>query len=137
MNGSFLRRAAGEGARYLVASGIAFALDFAAYVVLIRVAGVHYLLAAPAGFAIGLLCVYLISVRWVFPVRRLADPRVEFAVFAGIGLVGMAVNEAVIFLGVERLRLSYELAKLLSAAVVFSINFTLRKLLLFTRFDLR
>ncbi|HYD57561.1 MAG TPA: GtrA family protein [Burkholderiales bacterium] len=132
-----MRRAAGEGARYLVASGIAFALDFAAYVVLIRVAGVHYLLAAPAGFAIGLLCVYLISVRWVFPVRRLADPRVEFAVFAGIGLVGMAVNEAVIFLGVERLRLSYELAKLLSAAVVFSINFTLRKLLLFTRFDLR
>jgi putative flippase GtrA len=129
-----LRSLATEGTRYLLASAVAFAVDFAAYVGLIRLAGWHYLLAAPAGFALGLVAVYVLSVRWVFRVRRLQNPRVEFAVFAAIGVLGMGVNEAVIYAAVEYARLSYELAKVASAAVVFSINFALRKALLFTRY---
>lgn len=129
-----LRTLAGEGTRYLAASAVAFAVDFSAYVALIRLAGVHYLFAAPAGFALGLFTVYFISVRWVFRVRRLQDARLEFAMFAAIGLLGMAVNEAVIYAAVEHAGLSFELAKVASAAVVFSLNFTLRKLLLFTRY---
>lgn len=129
-----LRGLAGEGTRYLLASGVAFAVDFAAYVALIRLAGWHYLLAAPAGFALGLLAVYALSVRWVFRVRRLQDARLEFALFAAIGVLGMGVNEAVIYIAVEQGRLSFELAKLASAAIVFSLNFALRKLLLFTRY---
>lgn len=129
-----LRSLATEGTRYLLASAAAFALDFATYVGLIRLAGWHYLLAAPAGFALGLLVVYVLSVRWVFRVRRLQDARIEFAVFAAIGVLGMGVNEAVIYVAVEHARLSFELAKVTSAAVVFSINFALRKALLFTRY---
>lgn len=129
-----LRSLATEGTRYLLASAVAFATDFAAYVGLIRLAGWHYLLAAPAGFALGLLVVYVLSVRWVFHVRRVQNARVEFALFAAIGLLGMAINEAVIYAAVEHARLSFELAKVASAAVVFSINFALRKALLFTRY---
>lgn len=129
-----LRSLATEGTRYLLASAVAFAIDFAAYVGLIRLAGWHYLLAAPAGFALGLLAVYVLSVRWVFRVRRLQNARVEFAIFAAIGVLGMGVNEAVIYVAVEHARLSYELAKAASAAVVFAINFALRKALLFTRY---
>jgi putative flippase GtrA len=110
---------AGEGTRYLVASAAAFAVDFAAYVALIRLASWHYLLAAPAGFALGLATIYVLA---------------EFALFAAIGLLGMTVNEAVIYAAVEHGRLSFEAAKLASAAVVFTLNFTLRKLLLFTRY---
>ena len=47
-----LRGLLGEGARYLAASGIAFVVDFGLYVALIRVAGVHYLVAAPVAFAL-------------------------------------------------------------------------------------
>lgn len=128
-----MRGAIGEGARYLVAGAAALALDFSCYVALIRLAGVHYLVAAPVGFALGLALVYLLSIRWVFPVRRLTDARIEFAVFALIGFAGMALNQAIIYAGVEGLRLAYEPAKLLSAATVFLFNFGCRKLLLFTR----
>ena len=48
-------------------------------------------------------------------------------------LCGMALNQAAIYAGVEHLGLTYEHAKLLSAGIVFSFNFALRKLLLFTR----
>jgi putative flippase GtrA len=121
-----------EGARYFAAGGAAFVVDFALYVALIRAAGVHYLIAAPIGFAAGLGIVYALSVRWVFGFRRLADRRMEFAVFAAVGFAGILLNEGIIFAGVERAQLSYELAKIVSAAVVFWFNFALRKVLLFT-----
>ena len=128
------RGAADEGLRYFAASALAFGIDLAIYSGLIRIAGVHYLFAAPAGFVLGLALIYLLSVRWVFAERRLANPRAEFAVFALIGFVGMAINEAVIYAGVDRFALGYEQAKIPSAAVVFCFNFVSRKLLLFTRY---
>jgi putative flippase GtrA len=122
-----------EGMRYLAASAFALGVDFGAYMGLIRLASVHYLVAAPTGFMLGLVAIYVLSVRWVFAVRRFADARAEFAVFALIGAAGLGLNQAVIYAGVELLSLSPELAKVLSAGAVFCFNFGLRKLLLFTR----
>ena len=124
---------AGEGVRYVAAAALALALDFGVYVGLIRLVELHYLLAAPAGFAVGLATIYALSIRWVFRERRLSDRRAEFAIFAAIGLVGMALNQAVVYASVEWLALSYEHAKLLSAASVFCLNFASRKIFLFTR----
>ena len=92
-----------------------------------------HLIAAPIGFAFGLATIYLLSVRWVFRFRRVADRRAEFAVFAVIGLAGMALNQGIIYAAVQMLPGSYEVAKLISAGTVFCFNFALRKLLLFTR----
>jgi putative flippase GtrA len=70
----------------------------------------------------------------VFAERRLESARAEFAIFAAIGMGGLALNQLVVYGGVEWLSLSYELAKLASAVVVFCFNFGCRKLLLFTRY---
>jgi putative flippase GtrA len=129
-----LRSIAKEGVRYFGASALALAIDLATYSGLIYIVGVHYLVAAPVGFALGLALVYLLSVRWVFAERRLADRRVEFTVFALIGLAGMGINELVIYAGVDRFALAPVPAKLVSAGLVFSFNFATRKLLLFTRY---
>ena len=128
-----LRAIARESARYLIASVIALALDFALYAGLIRLAGVHYLVAAPAGFMLGLLTIYLLSAHWAFAVRRYDDVRLEFALFAAIGGAGLLLNQAVIYAGVAAADLSPESAKLVSAALVFGFNFSARKLLLFSR----
>jgi putative flippase GtrA len=126
--------AAGEGARYFAASAIALGVDFGTYVGLFRLAGVHYLAAAPVGFALGLATIYLLSVRWVFKVRRFVDRRAEFLLFALIGIGGLALNQAIIYAGVQLLTLSPENAKIVSAGGVFCFNFVSRKLLLFTRY---
>ena len=129
-----LRSLAAESVRYFGASALALSVDMAMLGGLIYAAGVHYLVAAPLGFAAGLALIYLLSVRWVFAERRLADRRIEFAVFALIGLAGMAINELVIYVGVERFALNPVQAKIPSAALVFCFNFASRKLLLFTRY---
>lgn len=122
-----------EWLRYVAAGLVALGVDFGIYVGLIRLAGVHYLVAAPLGFAFGLATVYLLSIRWVFGYRRLADRRAEFALFAMIGLAGMALNQGIIYLAVQAMPGAYEIAKILSAGMVFCFNFVSRKLLLFTR----
>jgi putative flippase GtrA len=134
MKDMVLRRVMGEGSRYFAASAAAFAVDFAIYLGLIRFASVEYLVAAPIGFAAGLATIYLLSIRWVFASRRMADARTEFAAFTAIGLAGMALNQLAIYAGVAWASLSYELAKLAAAGAVFCFNFALRKLLLFTRY---
>ena len=124
-----------EWLRYVAAGTVALGVDFGTYVALIRLAGVNYLVAAPAGFALGLATIYVFSVRWIFTHRRIADARLEFIVFALIGLAGMALNQIVIYGGVEWFALSYEAAKIVSAAIVFCFNFAARKMLLFTRYS--
>jgi putative flippase GtrA len=121
-----------EGIRYLGASAVALAADAGTYVALIRGAGIDYLVAAPASFMLGLLVIYFFSTRWVFACRRLKDARVEFAVFATIGLIGLCLNQLVIYAGVAHSGLSAEAAKLASVSLVFGFNFVSRKLLLFT-----
>lgn len=128
-----LRSIAEEGIRYFGASAVALAVDFGVYAGLIRFAAVHYLIAAPIGFALGLATIYALSIRWVFRQRRLVDRRAEFALFAVIGLAGMALNQIIIYAAVAMLPGSYEVAKFISAGMVFCFNFISRKLLLFTR----
>lgn len=127
-------RVADEGIRYFAASALALAIDFGIYVGLIRLADVHYLIAGPVGFSLGLATIYVLSTRWVFRERRLADRRTEFALFALVGLAGMALNQLVLFAAVQWLGASFEVAKIISAGMVFSFNFATRKLLLFTRY---
>ena len=129
------RGVAHEGLRYFAASALALAVDFGSYSGLIRLAGVDYLVAAPIGFALGLATVYALSIRWVFRQRRLVNARAEFLLFALIGLAGMALNQGIVYAGVEMFALSPELAKIVSAGLVFCFNFASRKLLLFTRFN--
>lgn len=131
---SRLHALAGEGARYLAASALALAIDFGTYSGLIRLAGVHYLVAAPVGFGLGLATIYLLCVRWVFRERRLRDARAEVTLFVLLGIAGMGLNQAILYAGVEGFGLVYEAAKIVSAGFVFCFNFGTRKLLLFTRY---
>jgi len=127
-----LHGVADEGVRYFAASALALAVDFGTYSGLIRLAGVDYLIAAPIGFALGTAVIYTLSIRWVFRHRRMKDARAEFVLFVLLGLTSLALNQLVIYTGVEVLSLSYEIAKVLSMGIVFCFNFGSRKLLLFT-----
>lgn len=119
--------------RYLLASGVAFGVDFGALYLLTSYAGLHYLQAAAAGFTLGLITVYLLSVTWVFKTRKFSDTRLEFIVFSLVGFGGLLLNELSMYVLTGILGLYYLGAKVLSVFVVFSWNFAVRKLMLFTR----
>ena len=121
-----------EFMRYGIASALALAGDFGTLVVLTELAGVYYLTSAAAGFTVGILIAYVLSVRWVFSKRRLADASTERAIFLLIGLAGLAINHVVMFALTEIALLPYAVSKIGSAGLVFAFNFSIRKIVLFT-----
>jgi len=125
-------RLARELVRYFGVSAAALALDVALLWLQVSVIGVPYLAAAGISFLSGTAFVYWTSVRHIFGFRRLESARNEFAVFLVLGLVGLAINLGVIYIGVSRLGLHYLLAKLGAAGFTFLANFAMRRWLLFT-----
>ncbi len=117
---------------YAAASALALALDMAAFTCGLKL-GASLTVAAATGFLLGLALVYVISTRHVFAQHRLADRRLEFAVFAVVGVAGLLVTEAALWLTVAQLHIDPLPAKLTSAGITFTSNFLLRKRLLFTR----
>jgi putative flippase GtrA len=120
-----------EFVRYFAASLIALIVDAGLLALLAGVAGMPYLWAGAIAFLAGLATVYLLSVRWVFSKRSLADSRIEALIFAVIGVVGLAINELVLYGLAGLLGFHLGLAKLASVGLVFFWNFGARKYLLF------
>jgi len=119
-----------ELARYFIASAIALGVDTGLYALGLRI-GLGYPLAAIAGFLAGLAVAYLVSIRWAFRTRRLGDARVEFLVFAVIGVLGLLVTESLLWLQIDLLAVGAVPAKLGASCGVFLFNFGARKLVLF------
>jgi putative flippase GtrA len=124
------RRSLGELVRYFVASAIALGVDTGLYVLGMRL-HLGYQSAAVLGFVGGLSVAYLISVRWAFQTRRLGDARLEFMVFAAIGVLGLLLTEALLWVQVDVLAFGPLPAKLGAACGVFLFNFGARKSVLF------
>lgn len=124
-------RLPGEFVRYFIASGVAFMVDAGTLFLLTHFLGIHYLVSAAAGFLLGLLTVYLLSIHWVFSSRRIRNPHHELVLFTIIGIGGLGVNELGMYFLTEKLLLHYMFSKLVVSFLVFSWNFGVRKLMLF------
>lgn len=72
-----------------------------------------------------------ISVSWVFSERTLHSRIAEFTAFVSIGIVGLGLNEAILWSMTDFLELHYLISKTVATAAVFFWNFTARKYLLF------
>jgi putative flippase GtrA len=118
-------------ARYLLVGGGAFAIDFSALYLLTEFIGFHYLVSAAISFLLGLITNYWLSRLWVFNQRSVKNITVEFAIFAFIGIVGLGLNEGIIWFIAEKVHFHYMTAKAISAAIVLVWNFGARKLVLF------
>lgn len=129
-----MRRHLSELFRYTSVSALALVVDMALFSALLRLVGLPWMLAATAGFLVGVAVNYLMSIHFVFEQRRFAhSPRMEFVAFAVIGVVGLGVTQIVLWVGIEHFGANPELTKLVAAGVTFMCNFGARKLLLFQR----
>jgi putative flippase GtrA len=117
--------------RSVAAAHLGFWADFAALALLTEIVGLHYLISAVLAFVLGLCVTYCLSVLWIFKHRRVKSRIAEFAAFSLIGLVGVLVMLASMWFLTEVLNLHYLISKIASSVLVFALNFTMRKLLLF------
>lgn len=117
---------------YGIASAVALTVDLLLLRTLVTWIGWHYLPASAVAFSAGATVAYLLSVRFVFPIRKLRNPYLEFASFLALGLAGVVVNAIALFVAISGAGLGLISAKLLAAGCTFATNFTLRRQLLFS-----
>jgi putative flippase GtrA len=126
-----MRKLLTEVLGYGLVSAVALAVDTSILYVFVKVVGWHYLPASVLAFSAGATVAYLLSVRFVFRFRNLRNPSLEFASFVGLGLAGLLVNAAALFVAISAAGLGLITAKVLAAGCTFATNFTLRRQFLF------
>ena len=117
--------------RYGIVGGGAFIVDYGVLWTLTEYCYIHYLLSATISFLLGLSVNYMLSTAWVFAKGRCQNKLLEIIIFAIIGVVGLLLNEAIIYLIADVLLLHYMVGKVISTIVVFFWNFYARKYILF------
>lgn len=117
--------------RYIFVGGVAFLVDFASLYVFTDYIGIFYLISAAIAFILGLITNYILSINWVFNRRSLDNKTIEFSVFAFIGIVGLGLNELLIWFFTAEVGFFYLLSKIVAAIIILFWNFFARKVTLF------
>ena len=93
--------------RFGVVGGLSFLIDFVITLIIsaaCRAFGMDVATAATVGglfgFCISLVFNYLMSMKFVFERRDDMDRKKEFAIFALLSLIGLGINEMILYFGV-------------------------------------
>ncbi len=122
--------------RYILSGAVACVVDYSALITLTQAFKLYYLTSAAIAFMLGSTVSYILNITWVFDKRVFADRRLEALLFFSIGIAGLFLNHYCILFFTETVRLHYLGSKVISIIVVFAVNFTARKYILFRGGDL-
>ena len=116
--------------KFGVVGVIAFVIDYGLMVALTELAGVNYLISATISFIVSVTFNYFASMRYVFTHKEGMSRRREFVVFVVLSVIGLLINDALMWLGTDIAGISYLITKIFATAVVMVWNFVTRKIFL-------
>lgn len=116
--------------KFGVVGVIAFFIDFGVMVFLTEVFGMNPVASATISFTVSVVFNYLASMRYVFQHREGMSRTREFVIFVVLSVIGLAINDALMWAGTELATFDYRLVKIVATAVVMVWNFVTRKIFL-------
>ena len=119
-----------QAMRYAVAAFGGFAADYCTLLALKEWIGIHYLVAVPIAFVVGLAVNYLIGIWFVFQRGRLSL-RKELLLFVVISLTALAVTEGSMYALTDLLRIDYRISRIVSGVITYLFNFFMRRTVLY------
>ncbi len=116
--------------RFGFVGGTAFLIDFGVFWLLTEFVGVNYLISNCIAFTVSVIYNYVLSIYWVFDTKKTRNKLIEVVVFVVLSVIGLGINELIIWLCVDKLEINSLLAKIVATAIVMVYNFITRKLFL-------
>lgn len=119
--------------RYFFVVGASFGTDFIILYTFTELLSVHYMISTVAGYLAGMGINYMLSIKWVFKYRVHNSKTLEFSIFIGIGLLGMVINQGLMWLFTDLLGIYFLFSRMISAVIGYFWKFFARKHLLFKK----
>ena len=116
--------------KFGVVGVIAFIIDYGLLAFCTEVLGINYLVSATIGFTVSVIFNYIASMRYVFTHKEDISRRREFIIFVILSIIGLIINNACMWAGVELLGWHYLIVKIGATAIVMVWNFVTRKIFL-------
>lgn len=113
--------------KFGVVGGLAFLIDYGLLYVLTEFVGIHYLISSVISFTVSLIFNYILSIKWVFDVTKKQTAK-EITIFVILSVIGLGINQAVMYVGSDLLHIYYMLTKIVATAIVMVWNFVTRKI---------
>ena len=113
--------------KFGVVGGFAFLIDYGLLYLLTEYLNIYYFISSIISFIISLIFNYILSVKWVFDVDKKQTIK-EITLFVVLSIIGLAINQLIMYIGVDKLSLYYMLVKLISTVIVMIWNFITRKI---------
>ena len=109
---------------------LATVIDYGVMVALTELAFCPYLISNCISFSVAVIFNYICSILWVFDVDKKQDKFKNFVIFMVLSILGLGINQVLMWLCVEKLNIYYMIAKIIAAAFVMVFNFVTRKMFL-------
>lgn len=116
--------------RFGLVGGLCFVIDYGLLALLTECFGINYLISGAISFSVSVTVNYLLSMRFVFESKEAVNRTKELIVFVALSLIGLGINQVLMWLGTDCIGVHYLLTKLVATAIVMVYNFITRKLLL-------
>lgn len=125
-----MRKLIEQFAKFGVVGVIAFIIDYGTMVALTELFGVPYLASTTAGFIVSVIFNYFASMKYVFARREDMGRAREFTIFVVLSVIGLGLNDVLMWGFVDILGGDYRIMKILVTAIVMVYNFITRKIFL-------
>ena len=113
--------------RFGIVGFTAFLIDAGLLYILTDFLHIHYLISSVISFTVSLIYNYILSIFWVFDVKKKQTYK-EVLLFTILSVIGLGINQLVMYLGVDLLNIYYMLCKIISTIIVMIYNFITRKI---------
>ena len=116
--------------KFAIVGGVATIIDFVFLYLFREFCHFPLLVSNTLSFCISVIYNYIASVRWVFDVNKEKDAKKQFVIFIVFSVLGLLLNNAIMWITVDSLSIYYLLAKVVATVIVMIFNFVTRKMFL-------
>jgi len=117
--------------RYFFVGGTAALVDFGVFAALVKTDTLGWFYSAIISFSLATTVNYVLSVRHVFESGARFGKHQEVALVFLVSGIGLAINQAILYLLIQRFTLDVLISKIAATGVVFVWNFTARSRFIF------